>query len=279
MKPLGLDSKAYELYKSSTQVVKLNLIEEDRGYQQIKKKFGIDRTSWWVCFHARDNAYLGNQHFSYHNFRDSDISNMEEAMNFVTSLGGYAIRYGSKVNKKISSKNPKIIDYSNSDHQSDFLDLFLCAKAKMFIGNTSGPRDLAKMFSVPYALTNLIGYTHLTPLQQSLFTPKKLKTLNGKILSFKECSDLGLFGLVSGQKFHTSEAYSELGLTPIENSQAEILGIVKDMFQLIENKKTDKNISKLQTDFKIKYFNHSKDIMDSGDLAPSFISSNLELFD
>lgn len=279
LKPLGLDSQAYALYKSSSQVVKLNSKEEERGYSEIKEKFGINEGSWWVCFHARDSAYLGTQQYGYHSYRDNDIANMQKAMDFVTSLGGYAIRYGSSAEKRLNSENPMIIDYASSKNRTEFLDLFLCAKARIFIGNTSGPRDLAKMFSVPHALTNLIGYTHLTATPKTLFAPKKIMNSQGNILSFDECADLGLFDPILGRKFCTTEAFSNLGLTPIENSEIEILGIVKDMFKMIENIEQAEEIKNLQIGFKAKYFNYSKDIMDAGELAPSFIKLNAKLFD
>lgn len=273
---LGLDSRAYYIYKRTKSPINLSDQEEIKGYKLIYQYYGIKEEDWWVCFHAREEGYLDSK-YNYHNYRNSNILNMYSAMEYITSLGGYAIRYGSHGITKLDTTNPKIIDYTFSNHKSDFLDVFLAAKCKFFVGNTSGPRDLAKMFSVPYILTNLIGYSHITPSPTSLFIPKKVM-YNKKILSFEECKNFSLFDPHKSFHYSTSLGFSMRKLTLLENSSEEILGSVKDLICKLNNEPIPMNIKNLQIKFKNDYFGYSSDIHDAGDLAPSFIKLNINLF-
>ena len=98
---------------------------------------------------------------------------MLEAMNYITDLGGYVIRIGRKTNQKLKTKNPKIIDLTN-EKSNDFIDTYVLAKSKYFIGNISGIFHIAKMFNIPYCITNMIGYLALPQNGNSLFIPKKI---------------------------------------------------------------------------------------------------------
>ena len=45
--------------------------------------------------------------------------------------------------------NNKIIDYANSKHKSDFLDIFMAAHCSFYLTTMSGPDNLLPLFNVP----------------------------------------------------------------------------------------------------------------------------------
>lgn len=259
----------------------LRLTDEEitRGEQELRA-MGIEDGAWWVCFHARDSAYLietkRGRDLNYHAFRDFSISSMKVAMTWVTEQGGYAVRMGAVVSEQVdTSDNPRIIDYSTSN-RSDFMDFFLGARCRAFIGNTSGLFHIPKAFGVPYAICNLIGYLHMTPQPKSLFIPK-LITSEGRTLDFDECMDLGMFDPVRGAASYRADYYAQNALEPISNSPEEILALTKDILAMAAGEVLDPTTQDVQRDFKDRYFSYSQDRHKAGNLAPSFIQSHRSL--
>ena len=261
-------------FYNSPPYIKIHKKRENLLYSELEK-YNIKTSDWWVTFHNRDSAYLENTNldFSYHDFRDFNINSMIEAMNFVTELGGYAIRIGRKTNQKIDSNNSKIIDLTN-DKSNDFIDIYTIAKSKYFIGNTSGLFHIAKLFSIPYCITNLIGYLDLPQNNNSLFLPKKIQQ-NNKLLTFNECKNLGFFDQKIGKKFYFSKTYYDEKLVVINNTSKEILNATKDLIKF--NSKNDK-INTSQIDFKDRYFEYAQHRNLAANIAPSFIEINKNLF-
>lgn len=67
------------------------------------REFGIPDNAKWICVHSRDSTYLESQFpevdFSYHSYRDSDISTYRLMVETMISLGYYVVRMGSRVAK------------------------------------------------------------------------------------------------------------------------------------------------------------------------------------
>ena len=205
--------------------------------QKYLKKMGVD--SWFVCFHNRDNTYLNqrksdHKDFSYHNYRDSSIKNQIEAMNYITDMGGYAIRMGHMVKEPLQTDNPRIIDYA-SQFRNDFMDIFLPAHAKFFVGSASGLINVAYLFNTPIAEVNVTPLEYIDLPKGGLFIPKLVQSDNG-LLSFEEILSDGVSG------FLRTEHFTSWGLENVENSSDEILQVTKQMNLMIDGNWKDRNI-------------------------------------
>ena len=285
LKPLGLTQTLFTLYNKVDKIVYLTNKELEDGYSLIKNKYGLLKSDWWVCFHARDEAYTSSDYLknnnksdlSYHDYRNGNIDNMLLAMDYVTSLGGYAIRFGSIAEERLNTENKNIID-DTFNGRSDFLDIFLVAQSKFFIGNTSGTYHIAKLFSVPYAITNLIGFLMIPEQPKSLYIPKKIQDKSGKTLTFEQCNKIGMFDQEKGKAFSFSDKYNKMKLTVLENTEEEILGCVKDMFDMVSQKKINKGLNLKQENFMSRYYSNYKDRRYAGKISPSFIETNNILF-
>ena len=270
---------SYEEYNNTNPEIYLSTNQKIFGYKQIKL-WGITKNDWWVCFHGRDCNYLKKQfpdrNFYYHNYRDFDPNTMIEAMKEVISRGGYVIIMGDKDNVSIEIENDKIIHY-NKKHKTDFLDVFLCAEAKFFCGNSSGLKAISQCFNVPISAVNQIGFNVLLQPRNSLLIYKKIFSKDKKrILTFNEMFNLNLFDKKIGSKAYFTKYYDDNRLVPIENTKKEIKSLICDMFDFIDsNKKMPTN---LQNEFKKIFYANYIGIENAGNIAPSFLKLNKKLF-
>jgi hypothetical protein len=115
--------------------------EEVRG-KELLKNMGVTEDKPFVCFHSRDSAYLNEVYptrdWSYHDYRDSKISNYMDAADELTHREYSAIRVGSIVAEKIGSQNPNIIDYASKNDRNDFADIYLAATCNFMICSETG---------------------------------------------------------------------------------------------------------------------------------------------
>jgi len=229
---------AYKSFKGKP-VLKFTTKENWIGMKTLKM-MGID--SWYVCFHSRDSTYLDkrkktHRDFSYHDYRDCDIKNQLKAMEYITKQGGYAIRMGHMVKEPLKTDNPRIIDYATK-YRNDFMDIYLPAHAKFFVGTSAGLINIAYLFNTPIAAINVTPLEYIDIPKQGIFIPKLIYSKNLKRkLTFQEILDNGYGTLLRTMQF-TSK-----GLINIENTPDEILELCKELNKRINGTWKNKNIN------------------------------------
>ncbi len=235
--------RAYYEFNNAGSSLQFNKTEEKKG-KKLLNKMGVN--NWFICFHARDSSYLKTtfkkMDSSHHNYRDCNIENYLKAADYITKQGGYAIRMGSVVEKKLPHlKNKKIIDYA-ANFRTDFLDIYLLAKCKFFLSSTSGLFQVPYLFDVPVAHANLIPLEYTTYRKEDIFIPKKIWSEKKKrLLAFKEIISSGTGEFISTDK------YEKAGLVPIENTPEEILDLAAEMNERLNGTwKTTKKDEELQ---------------------------------
>ncbi len=219
----------YPIFDTAPAQLRFEPSEEARGRRALEE-MGVTPGAPFVCFHARDKAYLDNafshrsrEGWSYHDYRDCDIANCVPAAEFLASQGLFALRMGHTVEKALTTNNPRIIDYA-SKFRSDFLDVYLLARCKFFLGNTAGIYALATTFDVPVAVANWAPFS-LTPFRRGdmVMHKKYLEIRSGRLVPFRELFALG------AQSWFSSEDYSRAGIKLVENSPKEILEFAQEM--------------------------------------------------
>jgi putative glycosyltransferase (TIGR04372 family) len=186
----------------------------------------------FVCIFARDDTYLNHNipynDWSYHNARNSDIDILIETTKYLIEKDFTVIRIGSMVNKPISYSHAKLIDYSCSENQSDFLDIFLIAQCKFLLAaGSSGIINVADIFDKPTLMVNLAEYQHPPFGKNALYTPKKYKYKStGNYLRFEDAIKLG----------QVYPNITDLGLETEEISSQDTLETTKEMLARLENK-------------------------------------------
>lgn len=207
--------------------------EEKRRGQEGLESIGVPVGAPYVCFHFRDSAYMTTNFpgydWSYHDFRKSSIQDYVPAIEELTQRGYYVVRMGSSVNERLSTSNPKIIDYANN-YRTEFLDIYLFSKCSFYLGSTAG------IFSVPAIFRKPIAFANFTPVQQrnttglkDLFIPKKLwLKKEERYMGFQE-----IFEANTGW-YQLGEQYEALGIEHIENTPEEITALALEMDQRLE---------------------------------------------
>ena len=203
-------------------------LEEEYLGRAALRELGIPDDVPFICFHARDSAYLdalsrtGN--WRYHDYRDSTIHNYVPAVEELVRRGYFAIRMGAIVKEALNTTNPRIIDYA-TNHRTDFLDIYLGAKCQFFICDTAGILEIPRVFRRPIAYVNVVPLEYaVTSSLNSLFIPKKLWLLKERrFLTFREILESG------AGRFLWSEQYKQLGVEVVENTLEEITALAIEM--------------------------------------------------
>lgn len=229
--PLGLKNNEYFEFNNAKPSISFTQEEIEKG-KDLLKIFNVDfENDTYVCIFARDDAFLrqtmAHQNYGYHDPRDSDIDNFIEASKYLIQKGMTVIRVGSVVKKPISFSHPKLIDYSVSEHKSEFLDIFLIGTCKFFIGSSSGIGDVALLLDVPRLNVGMVEFGVVPTGKNCLYIPKKYKFVEtNKYLSFDQALDIKL-----NPYFRNAH---ELGIEAEENSPEDILKVTKEMYGRLE---------------------------------------------
>lgn len=159
------------------------------GTQKLKA-MGVGPSDWYVCIHARDNAFAASiktdsKYIIASDYRNADINTYNLAIKEILSRGGFVIRVGSVVERPMDYSHPKVIDYPLK-FRDDFSDVFITANAKFYIGPTNGNADLALLFDVPTLFVNTIPIGISPPGKNSIFIPKRIFNEMGTQVPYSE---------------------------------------------------------------------------------------------
>src|SRR5947209_10997494 len=116
-------------------LLELNADHAARGEAALRQ-MGVPEGAWFVCVHARGAGYSpGDEHIQ--SYRNASITGYIPAMQEIVAGGGWCIRMGDPTMEPLPPMQ-NTIDYALSDFKSDWMDVFLCARARFFLGNNSG---------------------------------------------------------------------------------------------------------------------------------------------
>ena len=211
---------------------------------EVLRKLGIPPGSWYVCVHSRDGHYsLTDEHL--HSYRNSSIENYRLAMQEIVEHGGWCVRVGEPTPVTMPPM-PGVVDYANSTAKSDWMDVFLCAHCRFFLGNSSGLSLLATVFGVPSALANLVPVSGALPIGRGdLGIPKTLRSRKtGHLLSYREVLESPV------ANFRYGSQYVEADIEVEENSPEDIRDLSNEMLaKLSGTASSDSSDERLQERF------------------------------
>lgn len=204
---------------------------EEQAGNKLLDTMGIPRGASFVCFHARDAAYLNQVHlwrtreqWSYHDYRDADINNYLSAAAALAQDGVWALRMGAVVSRPIHSLHSRVIDYA-TDHRSDLGDIYLASHCKFFLSGSAGIDRVAMIFNVPIAAANGAPVGFVGGWRRSdIFIPKKYRdAMSKQPITFREIIDMG------ADRWLSSDKFNDAGIELVENSADEIRALALEM--------------------------------------------------
>ena len=244
------DRDTKNLFSLMPNQINLNNLEINKA-KKILSKINVNDNDKIVCLIVRDDAYLKNElsikknnfDWSYHNYRDCNIENYKEACEYLVNKGYKVFRMGKLVNKKMSFSNKNIIDYPFSEIKSDFMDVYLAYKCIFCISTGLGYDALPAIFRKP------IVYTNITPIG-CLWTWSNKYLAILKHLIFKKNN----VKLTTSQHFKldidradSSKIFKDKNIQIVENTNQDILNVVKEMVYLIDNEFSNDSISQINS--------------------------------
>ena len=196
--------------------------DHERGWECLRS-LGVPSEAWFVGLHVREGRTKSR------GARDDDIDTYGMAIESIVKRGGWVIRMGGPSMTPLPPM-PQVIDYAHSGARSDWMDVFLWARCRFFIGTVSGPAWVPPTFGVPCVATN---WTFLSRrwFGQDLFIPKLLwSEREQRYLSFDEA-------LTSSAGVAESLDYlASIGIRIVDNSPEEINDVVMEMLDRLDGK-------------------------------------------
>ena len=207
--------------------------------QIFLRKLGLSPNDKFICLNIRDGVFLReseaigwtkNRDWSYHDFRDSDISMYVNAAEALAEMGYTVFRMGAIVKDPLISKHPRVIDYATNGMRTEFLDIFLGAHCTFCISTGSGWDSVPTIFRRPIMLVNLLPTfeTSVITLPITIYPKLLLETKSPITLSIKALTEKNL------ATPHKSAAYSDAGVQIRDLSSEELVEAVTEMAQRIE---------------------------------------------
>ncbi|MEG4799129.1 TIGR04372 family glycosyltransferase [Microcoleus sp. ARI1-B5] len=188
---------------------------------------GMPENAWFVCLHVRESGY----HKSLAAIKachNADIDTYGLAIETIVKRGGWVVRLGDSSMTPLAPMEG-VIDYAHSSVKSEWMDVFLCAAGRFFLGSTSGLCYVPASFGVPCALTNWACMGIQSPYGKDIFIPKLYwsETLE-RYLTLEEAMSAP-YGPVNN-----SRLLSALGVRLADNAPEEIRDLTVEMLARLD---------------------------------------------
>lgn len=216
-----------KMCNSRPALLKLTDTDLERGWKSLEKA-GIPRGAWFVCVHCREDSYLGDVDQSN---RSCDINNYIPAMEAIVKRGGWIIRMGDSKMKAIPSMK-QVFDYAHSDIKSDWMDIFLPASCRFFLGSNSGLQCVATVFGVRGAAANYSPISTVLPYgADDINIPKLVWSVGEKrYFTFSELFNSPI------SNYRLDSSFSASGVKLIENSPEDITALTMETLDSVDGK-------------------------------------------
>lgn len=231
--------------------------EEETYGDKLLRELGVENKKKIVCLAVRDHAYSSEKvkdpraDHSYHSYRHTNLDRFKLTAKFLSDSGYYVFRMGKQSNQRFNINDKKVVDYSNSNLKSDFLDVFIGANCYFCISTGYGFDDIPLIFGRPLAIINtpIIGLR--SRLSNQIFLTKHhFCTEKNENLTLDEIFKKDVHSL-----FY-SENYTEKGVALKDNSDEEIRDLAKEMIENLKSGFKKCSESNLQIKFKKKFLEH-----------------------
>ena len=187
------------------------------------EELGVPSMAEFICFHCREEGYSPSDE-ALHSFRNCTVDNYLLAVSELTQRGFWCIRMGDPTMRRLKPME-KVIDYAHLDARSDWMDVFLCASCRFFLGSASGLSEVASVFG------RTCGMANQAPLSTALkfgpgdvAIPKLLWSEESKrYLNFREIFDSDI------ASFRFTSLYQERGIRLVENAPEDVRDLALEM--------------------------------------------------
>lgn len=187
------------------------------------RQMGIPDDAWFVALHVREEGYAHGDD-AHHTHRNANVLSYGPAIRAITDAGGWVVRVGDPSMTPLPEME-QVVDYAVSNRKSEWMDLWLCAKCRFFIGTTSGLYLVAHMFGRRSVLANMVPMGAALSIGADDISIAKRYVRDSDALPFAEIFETGL----SAQRYAFVFEEHRVALEP--NSPKEIRDAVVEMME------------------------------------------------
>jgi putative glycosyltransferase (TIGR04372 family) len=156
---------------------------EERGWRALRGK-GVPQGAWFVGLHVRE-AGAKPLHADLHRVLNANVMDYLPAIGEITRRGGWVIRIGDPSMVRLPAM-ANVIDYCHTDLRADWMDIFILARSRFFVGTSSGPAYVPPTYGVPSVLTNWWPPAQRPWHPTDIFIPKMHRGIGGRLLTLSE---------------------------------------------------------------------------------------------
>jgi len=135
---------------------------------RVLKKWGLSESDWFVAIHIREG-----EHRDQARLPNANIDSYFPMIREIVERGGHVIRMGSPLMTPLPPMK-SVVDYAHAVERVDWMDAYLWATAKFFVGTQSGGSEAAMCFDTPTIRSNFSSYGHCFNSKNSFMVPKRL---------------------------------------------------------------------------------------------------------
>tara|TARA_B110001450_G_C17654948_1_gene494788 strand:- start:513 stop:1769 length:1257 start_codon:yes stop_codon:yes gene_type:complete len=226
----------YNLLEKYPSQIEFTDNELNEGFKYIFSK-NIQQSDKYVCFSSRVSEYRPSEKKYGISLRNASIFNQLKSINYLTNVKKYfAFRMGrGDKTDPLNNPNKKIVDYKFDSNNSDLLDAFLFSKCKFSISGGNGINNFPTIFRKPKLVLDFVNFRDLNtenPFMFPLMLPKLYKNKkDNRLIKFSDCIEKGIF------QMNTTSQLNDNGYELIDNSENEILEVVKEMEDIVNENK------------------------------------------
>jgi putative glycosyltransferase (TIGR04372 family) len=215
--------------QSRQPVLKLAAEVEERG-RKVLAGMGVPSNAWFVGLHVREPGYTVH-HRGLHGVLNARIEDYLPAIGEIVERGGWVIRMGDPSMTPLPPM-ANVIDYCHSPARSDWMDVFLAATSRFFVGTSSGVCYVAQAYGVPCVLSNWWPPAQRPWHAGDIFLPKLLRRIgSGRALSLEQTLDEP-FGYCNSTRY-LKEAQ---GVIVEDNDPEDIRAAVVEMLERLDGR-------------------------------------------
>ncbi len=246
MRLVGKRPDILSLWGTRPPLLKLSEEHRARGMAALAE-LGVPEDAWFVCVHSREGGYSPEDEH-VHGFRNTAIGSYALAMEAIVARGGWCVRVGDATMQPLAPQKG-VVDYARSPLKSDWMDIFLCAQCRFFLGNTSGLYVVSYVFGVPAALANLTPLAQVYPLSGAdLGIPKLQARSSGELVPFADILNSPAANFVFTAEFEND------GLENVDNTAEDIRDLAVELMDRLDGTATytDED-ARLQERFRVAF--------------------------
>ncbi len=203
-------------------LLELTAEHRERGYRLLRE-LGVPDGAWFVGLHVRDGK-------DPINLRNADIGTYHLAIEEIARRGGWVLRMGDRGMRLLPSW-PNTIHYVHSGKRDDWMDVFLWAEGRFFIGTGSGPQIIPTTFGKPVAIANFGPIATIVCGKDDILLPKHYwSEKEGRYLMLAE-------RMQPEYAFQESiGAFAKFGIRVMDNTPEELRELVVEMIDRLEGR-------------------------------------------